>query len=116
MERDATVVANGLIEVANISLGTQQTPPAVSSSSYLEDERIIARARAVGLDYECAKPGVVEQRMTGEKESGETKDEYQNKRKGCEKLLEIYRHLHQQVQVSKKIRRTVLFVHLRWSR
>ena len=60
MERDATVVANGLIEVANISLGTQQTPPAVSSSRYLEDERIIARARAVGLDYEFAKPGVVE--------------------------------------------------------
>ena len=54
--------------------------------------------------------------MTEEKESGETKDEYQNKRKGSEKLLEIYLHLHQQVQVSKKIRRTVLFVHLRWSR
>ena len=54
--------------------------------------------------------------MTQEKENGETKDEYQNKRKGSEKLLEIYLHLHQQVQVSKKIRRTVLFVHLRWSR
>ena len=54
--------------------------------------------------------------MTGEKESGETKDEHQNKRKGCKKLLEIYHHLHQQVQVTKKIRRTVLFVHLRWSR
>ena len=38
-------------------------------------------------------------RMTEEKESGETKDEYQNKRKGCEKLLEIYLHLHQQVLV-----------------
>ena len=52
--------------------------------------------------------------MTGEKESGETKDEYKNKRKGCKKLLEIYHHLHKQVKVSKKIRRTVLFVHLRW--
>ena len=84
----------------------------MNNSSQLEDGGIIARARAVGLDYEFAKPGVVET----EDDCGETKDEYQNKRKGYEKLLEIYHHLHQQVQVSKKIRRTVLFVNLRWSR
>ena len=57
-----------------------------------------------------------EQRMTGEKYRAETKEEYENKRKGCVKLLEIYHHLHQQGQVSKKIMHTVLFVHLRWSR
>ena len=53
------------------------------------------------------------QRMTGETDSSETQEEYQNKRKGCVKLLEIYHHLHQQGQVSKKIMHTVLFVHLR---
>ena len=57
-----------------------------------------------------------EQRMTGEKYSAETKEEYENKRKGCVKLLEIYRHLHQQGQVSKKMMHTMLFVNLRWSR
>ena len=36
--------------------------------------------------------------MIREKESGETKEEYQQKRKGCAKLLEIYHHLHQQGQ------------------
>ena len=116
MERDTPVVENGPIEVASNSQGTQQSLPEENNYSQLEDDRLIARARAVGVDYEFAKPGVVKQRMTEEKESGETKDEYQNKRKGSEKLLEIYLHLHQQVQVSKKIGRTVLFVHLRWSR
>ena len=56
------------------------------------------------------------QRMTVEKDNGKTKDEYQSKRKGCVKLLEIYHLLHQQGQVSKKIMPTELFVHLRWSR
>ena len=32
----------------------------ISSSSHLEDDRLIARARAVGVDYEFAKPGEVE--------------------------------------------------------
>ena len=36
--------------------------------------------------------------MIREKERGETKEEYQQKRKGCAKLLEIYHHLHQQAQ------------------
>ena len=56
------------------------------------------------------------QRMTGETDSSETKEEYQNNRKGWVKLLEIYHHLHQQGQVSKKVMPTELFVHLRWSR
>ena len=55
-------------------------------------------------------------RMTGEKDSAETIEEYQNKRKGCVKLLEIYHLLHPLDQVSKKIMHTVLFVHLRWGR
>ena len=56
------------------------------------------------------------QRMTGETDSSETKEEYQNNRKGWVKFSEIYHYLHQQAQVSKKIMHTVLFVHLRWSR
>ena len=48
--------------------------------------------------------------MTGETDSSETKEEYQNKRKGWVKLLEIYHHLHQQGQVSTKIMHTVLVV------
>ena len=32
----------------------------ISSSSHLEDNRLISRARAVGVDYEFAKPGEVE--------------------------------------------------------
>ena len=116
MERDTPVVENGPIEGASNSQGTQQSLPEENNYSQLEDDRLIARARAVGVDYEFAKPGVVETEDDRRKKSGQAKDEYQNKRKGCEKLLEIYRHLHQRVQVSKKIRRTVLFVHLRWSR
>ena len=84
----------------------------------MEDDRLylIARARAVGVDYEFAKPGEVETEDDRRNRQQETKEEYQNKRKGCVKLLEIYHHLHQQGQVSKKIMHTVLFVHLRWSR
>ena len=115
MERDTPVVGNAPIEGPSNSQGTQHPLAEVniSSSSHLEDGRLIARAWAVGVDYQFAKPGEME---TGEKDSGETKDEYQNKRKGCMKLLEIYHHLHQQGQVSKKTMHTVLFVHLRWSR
>ena len=62
MERDTPVlpVESGLIEGAGNPQGTQQLRPEVNNSSQLEDDRIIARARAVGLDYEFAKPGVVE--------------------------------------------------------
>ena len=62
MERDTPVlpVENGLIEGAGNSQGTQQLCPEVNNSSQLEDDRIIARVRAVGLEYEFAKPGVVE--------------------------------------------------------
>ena len=34
---------------------TQQALPEVNNSSHLEDDRLIARARAVGLDYVFAK-------------------------------------------------------------
>ena len=54
--------------------------------------------------------------MTGQKDSAETEEEYQNKRKGSVKSLEIYHHLRKQGQFSKKIMHTVLFVHLGWSR
>ena len=60
MERDTPVVENGPIEEASNSHGTQQSLPEENNCSQLEDDRLIARARAVGVDYEFAKPGVVE--------------------------------------------------------
>ena len=60
MERDTPVVENGPIEGASNSQGTQQSLPEENNCSQLEDDRLIARARAVGVDYEFAKPGVVE--------------------------------------------------------
>ena len=59
MERDTPVVENGPIEGASNSQGTQQSLPEENNCSQLEDDRLIARARAVDVDYEFAKPGVV---------------------------------------------------------
>ena len=100
MERDTPLVPveNGLIEAAGNSQDTQQLHPEVDNSSQLE---------------EFAKPGVVET------EDDRRKRQRRNQRRISEqekRLLEIYHYLHQQVQVGKKIRHTVLFVHLRWSR
>ena len=60
MQRDTPVVENGPIEGASNLQGTQQSPPEENNCSQLEDGRLIARARAVGVDYEFAEPGVVE--------------------------------------------------------
>ena len=60
MERDTLVVENAPIEEASNVQETQQPLPEVNNSSHLEDDRLIARARAVGVDYEFAKPGEVE--------------------------------------------------------
>ena len=60
MERDTPVVENGPIEGASNSQGTQQSLPEENNCSQLEDDRLIARARAVGVNYEFAKPDVVE--------------------------------------------------------
>ena len=60
MERDTLVVRNAPIEGASNVQETQQPLPEVNNSSHLEDDRLIARARAVGVDYEFAKPGEVE--------------------------------------------------------
>ena len=54
------VVENDPIEGASNVQETQQPLPEVNKSSHLEDDRLIARARAVGVDYEFAKPGEVE--------------------------------------------------------
>ena len=56
LDRDTPVVPaeNGLIEGAGNSQGTQQLRPEVNNSSQLKNDRITARARAVGLDYEFA--------------------------------------------------------------
>ena len=62
MERDTLVVENAPIQGPSNSQGTQHPLAEVniSRSSHLEDDRLIARARAVGVDYEFGKPGVVE--------------------------------------------------------
>ena len=62
MERDTPVVEIALIEEASNSQGTQHPLPEVNTeiSSHLEDDRLIARARAVDVDYEFLKPGEVE--------------------------------------------------------
>ena len=75
MERDTAVVENGPIEGASNSQGTQQSLPEENNCSQLEDDRLIARARAVGVDYEFAKPGVVET------EDDRRKRKRQNKRR-----------------------------------
>ena len=60
LEMDTPVVENGLIEAESNLQGTQQPLPEVNSSSYLEGDLLLARARAVGYYYEFAKPGIVE--------------------------------------------------------
>ena len=46
--------------VANNFMETQQPLPQVNDSNRLEDIQLIARARAVGIQYEFAHPGVQE--------------------------------------------------------
>ena len=60
LEQHTPAVENGPIEGASNVQETQQPLPEVNNSSHLEDDRLIARARAVGVDYEFAKPGEVE--------------------------------------------------------
>ena len=62
MERDTPVVGNAPTEGPSNLQGTQHPLAEVniSSSSHLEDDRLITRARAVGVDYQSAKPGKVE--------------------------------------------------------
>ena len=59
MKRNTLVVGNAPIEGPSNLQGTQHPLAEVniSSSSHLEDNRLIARARAVGVDYEFAKRG-----------------------------------------------------------
>ena len=116
MVRENPVLESCLILDASNSLESHQPVPGGNNRSCSEDNRLIGRARTVGVHYEFTQPDALEQRMTGEKDSDETKEEYLNKRKGRVGLLEIYHHLHQQGQVSKKIVHTVVFVHLKWSR
>ena len=59
LEQHTPAVENGPIEGASNVQETQQPLPEVNNSSHLEDDRLIARARAVGVDYEFPKPGEV---------------------------------------------------------
>ena len=49
-----------MILEASSPLGIQQPVPEIENSCHLEDTRLIARARAVGVVYEFAQPGAVE--------------------------------------------------------
>ena len=69
MERDTPVVENGPIEGASSLQGTQQSLPEENNCSQLEDDCLIARARAVGVDYEFAKPGVISTSFSGKVEN-----------------------------------------------
>ena len=85
----------------------------------MEDDRLylIARARAVGVDYEFAKRGEVEtedDRRNRQQRNQRRISEHEKRLR--EVVGDLPHHLHQQGQVSKKIMHTVLFVHLRWSR
>ena len=60
LEQHIPAVENGPIEGASNVQETQQPLPEVNNSSHLEDDRLIARARAVGVDHEFPKPGEVE--------------------------------------------------------
>ena len=116
MERDTLVLENAPIEEASNVQETQQPLPEVNNSSHLEDDRLIARARAVGVDYEFAKPGEVETEDDRRKRQRRNQRRISEQEKRLVKLLEIHHLLHLQGQVSKKTMHTVLFVHLRWSR
>ena len=60
MERHTPAVENGPIDGASNVQEKQQPLPEVNNSNHLEDDRLIATARAVGVDYEFAKPCEVE--------------------------------------------------------
>ena len=116
MEQHIPAVENGPIEGASNVQETQQPLPEVNNSSHLEDDRLIARARAVGVDYEFAKPGEVETEDDRRKRQGQNQRRISEQEKRLCEAVGGYRLLHLQGQVSKKIMHTVLFVHLRWSR
>ena len=59
-ERELVVIGNQMLSVANNMMETQQPLPQVNDSQQLEDIQLIARAKAVGIQYEFAHPGVQE--------------------------------------------------------
>ena len=57
-EREIPVLEDNITLDEGNSVETQQPIPEVNNSSHVEDSRLIDRARAVGVAYEFAKPGV----------------------------------------------------------
>ncbi|KAK2571363.1 hypothetical protein P5673_003950 [Acropora cervicornis] len=60
LERELVVMGNQMLSVANNFRETQQPLLQVNDSNRLEDIQLIARGRAVGIQYEFAHPGVQE--------------------------------------------------------
>ena len=59
-ERELVLMGNQMLSLANNLMETQQPLPQVNDSNRLEDIQLIARARAVGIQYEFAHAGVQE--------------------------------------------------------
>ena len=105
-----------MVSAASNSFETPEPNPVqvLTESNHSEDLRLIARARAVGVQYEFAQHGVVET------EPDRTKRQRRNQRRITNEerrllatQLVIYLHLLQQEQVKLRIRHTVLSVLLR---
>ena len=63
-----------MLSVANNLMETQQPLPQVNDSNQLEDIQLIARARAVGIQYEFAHPGVQESEDDRRKKAVKSKE------------------------------------------
>ena len=114
-EREIPVLEDNISLDEGNSVETQQPIPEVNNSSHVEDSRLIDRARAVGVAYEFAKPGV------------ETEDERRKRqRRNQRRVTDEERRLREVVgdlpslflwgQVGWRIMHMWLYVHLRWSR
>ena len=59
-ETENSVLENRLIFETSNSLEARQLVPETNNSGHLEDSQLITKARAVGVIYEFAKPGLME--------------------------------------------------------
>ena len=64
-----------MILEASSPLGIQQPVPEIENNCHLEDTRLIAGARAVGVVYEFAQPGAVESEDARRKRNDGIKEE-----------------------------------------
>ena len=93
---------------------TQQPVPEVNDGKQFEDLHLIARARAVGVQYEFAQHGLVETEDDKRKRQRRNQTKIRDEEK---RLREVVGGLPPpQLAGSSEQEDNVLFVHLRWSR